>query len=84
LEVLKKRKKESRAYTPHQAMGAEIAEILGDEAHTALYIKLAKEHDAQALLRLAKDVATRHGVDNKGAYFMKIFHEDFNDKQQKR
>jgi len=45
---------------------------LNDEAHKSLYIKLAKEHNTEQLLSLAKDISTRTNVANKGAYFMKI------------
>lgn len=72
LSELKKRSKESRAYTKHQVMGLEIAQILGDEPHKALYIKLAKNRDANELRRLAQEVAERHNIKNKGAYFMKL------------
>jgi len=74
MELLKKRAKESRVYASHQMTGLLIAEILGDEKHRSLYIKLAKNNDADALLKLAKDVADRKNVENKGAYFMKLFH----------
>lgn len=73
-EILK-RKKTSRAYTPHQFTGLIIADMLGDRAHKSLYIKLAKEHGNQLLLELAGDVVTRKNVKNKGAYFMKLFYE---------
>ena len=70
LNALKKRRKESRAYTKHQLTGLEIAEILGDNAHKALYIKLAKERGGEQLFALAKTIAQKKGVRNKGAYFM--------------
>ena len=44
-----------------------------DERHKALYIKLAKENDAERLLALAKDIAERKNVQNKGAYFMRVW-----------
>jgi hypothetical protein len=72
LAKLEKRGKESHIYTKYQLVGLEIAEILGDEKHKSLYIKLAKEHGSDRLRRLAKDVADRTGVKNKGAYFMKM------------
>lgn len=72
---LAERAKKSRAYTPHQALGLEIAEILRDRAHKALYIKLAKEHNPERLLRLAKSVAERPQVKKRGAYFMKLLHD---------
>jgi hypothetical protein len=72
LEELARRGKESHVYRKYQLVGLEISQILADEKHKALYIKLAKEHDADRLMRLAKDVATRGAVKNKGAYFMTI------------
>jgi len=74
LEELKKRKGESKVYKEYQLVGLLIAEILEDEEHKALYIKLAKENDQDKLLKLAKSVAERKDVLNKGAYFMKLFH----------
>jgi len=73
LEELKKRKGESKVYKEYQLVGLLIAEILEDEEHKALYIKLAKENDQDKLLKLAKSVAERKDVLNKGAYFMKLF-----------
>lgn len=70
IEKLKKRAKESRVYKKYQLIGLEIAQALGDEKHKSLYIKLAKEGNAEKLLRLAKEIGERKGVRNKGAYFM--------------
>ena len=75
-----KRAKVSKVYTPFQAIGVELADILGDRAHTPLYIRIAKTHpDHQSLMSLAKDISTREGVANRGAYFMKMLFkkEDF-------
>jgi len=69
---LKRRGKESHVYKKYQLIGLEISQILADEKHKALYIKLAKETDADTLMRLAKDVAERPNVKNKGAYFMSL------------
>ncbi len=74
LELLKKRAKESKVYSSHQMTGLMLAEILNDEKHKSLYIKLAKEKDPQKLMELAKSVAGRKNVANKGAYFMKLLH----------
>ena len=46
--------------------------MLSDIPHKSLYIKLAKEYDGQALLRLAKDVVERRDVKNPAAYFMTL------------
>ncbi|MEK7077168.1 MAG: hypothetical protein AAB967_02975 [Patescibacteria group bacterium] len=81
LQTLQERRKEGHVYQPFQQAGLDIAEILGDMKHKALYIKLAKEHNPQTLLSLAKDVAERRGVKNKGAYFMKVFYENLNNRK---
>lgn len=75
LEDLRKRSQTSRAYQKHQVLGLEIAETLGDPEHKALYIKLAKMHNPELLLRLAKGIAERPSVRNPGAYFMRLVQE---------
>jgi hypothetical protein len=75
LTELKRRGKESHVYRKYQLVGLEISQILQDEKHKALYIKLAKENDADQLMMLAKDVAERQNVKNKGAYFMTVLKE---------
>ncbi|MBI2035529.1 MAG: hypothetical protein HYT12_02505 [Candidatus Liptonbacteria bacterium] len=75
LEKLKERGGESKAYTKHQLVGLEIAALLDDFSHKSLYIKLAKELGADRMLEMAKDVATRANIKNKGAYFMRIVHD---------
>jgi len=75
LEKIKERMGESRVYRDFQMIGLEVAEILDDTAHKALYIKLAKRVGGEAMLGLAKDVAQRQGIKNKGAYFMKLLSE---------
>ena len=74
-ELLKKRAKESRVYSSHQLVGLMLAEILKDEKHKSLYIKLAKEYDADKLIKLAKDIAEKKTVKKKGAYFMRILYK---------
>lgn len=69
---LRRRAKESHVYRKYQLVGLAIAETLKDERHKALYIKLAKEHDGERLLALAKDIAERRNVKNRGAYFMSL------------
>ncbi|MDO8574649.1 MAG: hypothetical protein Q7R86_03415 [bacterium] len=73
LTELKKRAKESKVYRKYQLVGLEVAQILQDDKHKSLYIKLAKDGDGEAMMRLAKDIAERSGVKNKGAYFMKLW-----------
>jgi hypothetical protein len=72
LREIRRRAKESRVYTKHQLVGLLIAEILEDDEHKSLYMKLAKERDADELLALAKSVAENKRVKNKGAYFMRV------------
>ena len=67
---LKERRGESRIYQKHQLVGLEIAGLLGDKAHKSLYIKLARENDGEALLRLAREISRMGHVAKKGAYFM--------------
>jgi len=76
LKNLKQRGKDSRIYRKYQLRGLEIAQILGDEKHKSLYIKLAKDRSGDELLRIAKDVAERREVKNKGAYFMKVLQNE--------
>jgi hypothetical protein len=78
---LKRRAKESHVYRNYQLMGLEIADILNDRPHKALYIKLAKEGNARRLLAVAKDVAERKDVKNRGAYFMRIAMEKVESKK---
>ncbi|OGM92641.1 hypothetical protein A2935_03955 [Candidatus Wolfebacteria bacterium RIFCSPLOWO2_01_FULL_47_17b] len=75
LKTLEKRVKSNRIVKEFQDTALIIAELLDDTKHTALYMKLAKEHPKQELLRIAKDVAERHEVSHKGAYFMGILKE---------
>lgn len=76
LNKLKKRAQESHVYRKYQLMGLEIAQVLKDEKHKALYIKLAKERGGDRLLQIAKDVAERRDVKNKGAYFMRVLESE--------
>lgn len=75
LEELKRRSKTSRVYKSYQLTGLEIANILEDWQHKSLYIKLAKKHGG-ALLGIAKSVAEKKDVKNKGAYFMRVIQKD--------
>ena len=72
LERLKERGKTSRVYREYQLVGLMVAEVLGDEKHKSLYIKLARKHGSERMLQLAKSVAERKEVRNKGAYYMKL------------
>ncbi len=73
LASLRARKTESKAYQPHQHVGVEIAQILSDKKHVGLYIRLCTQYDPHSLLAIAKDIAEKKNVKNKGAYFMKIY-----------
>lgn len=75
LKNLKEKRKKSRVYSRHQSIGLALGEILEDRSHKILYISLAKKYDPDRLLALAKDIAQREGVKNRGAYFMKVFKE---------
>lgn len=75
LEKIKDRAKKTRVRTKHQMIGLEIADILGDRRHKALYMKIAKENGSDEALSLAKSVAENGAVKNKGAYFMKVWSE---------
>lgn len=72
IETLKERAKKSHVYRKYQLTGLTIARLLNDEKHKSLYIKLAKEHNNQHLLSIAKDVSERKKIQNKGGYFMRV------------
>lgn len=74
-DILKERVEKSRSYHPHQVMGLEVATLLEDLKHKALYIKLAKKHGSDKILRLAKMVAENKNIKNKGGYFMKVLYD---------
>ena len=76
LKTIKERTKKSHVYKKYQFTGLLIAELLNDEKHKALYIKLAKEQNPDILLSIAKDVSERKQIKNKGAYFMKILSKE--------
>lgn len=71
---LLERRADSRAYSKHQVLGLMIAELLGDFAHKSLYIKLAKEQNAEKLLGIAKEISGKKNIKNKGGYFMRVIH----------
>lgn len=84
LEELKKRNKESHVYKKYQMIGLMLSEILRDEEHKALYIKLAKERDEEELMSLAKSIAEKKDVKNKGAYFMRVLFDGDKNKKIKK
>lgn len=71
-KLLKERSKTSRVYKPHQMTGLALAEILDDREHKSLYMRLSKIYDNHELIRLAKNLAERKNIENRGAYFMKV------------
>lgn len=77
IKKLKQRGKESHVYKKFQLIGLEIAGLLDDNKHKALYIKLCKEKNPETLLAIAKDVADRKKIENKGGYFMKVLQIKF-------
>ncbi len=79
LKTLKERAKKSRVYKKYQFTGLLIAQLLNDEKHKSLYIKLAKKHSGDHLLSIAKDVSERKKIENKGAYFMKVLMKTYPD-----
>lgn len=83
MERIKTRSKDTRISKPYQLIGLEIADILDDRRHKALYIKWAKEKNPIELLRVAKEVEEKKDVKNKGAYFMRVVTGEPPDKQEK-
>lgn len=75
LKTLEARGAPHRVTRSFQLIGLEIATILRDLEHRSLYIKLSKELDPSVLLNLAKQVAERRGVKNRGAYFMSLLED---------
>ncbi|MBU6141596.1 hypothetical protein KGO95_00570 [Patescibacteria group bacterium] len=75
VKTLKERVKKSRVYVPFQSTGLLLAELLHDQEHKSLYMRIAKLYDNTQLIRMAKDLAERKNVDNRGAYFMKMLSE---------
>ena len=71
-DLLKERSKKSRVYRRHQLTGLELAAILEDAKHKSLYMKLSKIYDNSEMLRLARNLAERKNIENKGAYFMRM------------
>lgn len=81
-KTLEERARDARVSHPHQLIGLEIAEILRDDRHRALYIKLAKLHDGEWLLGLAKRIRENNTVKRKGAYFMRLVANQWTQKKQ--
>lgn len=72
IKTIKERAAKSKVYKKYQLIGLIIAQLLADEKHKSLYIKLAKEHNPDHLLSIAKDVSERKQIKNKGGYFMRV------------
>lgn len=75
MKEIAERAKKNRVYRKYQSTGLALAEILEDAEHKALYIRLAKQHDEEKLLTMAKNVAEGKDIKNRGAYFMKLLKE---------
>jgi peptide deformylase len=73
LEKIKERTKKSRVYSRHQMIGLMIADILEDRSHKALYMKMARTENGEKMLYMAKSIAENPKVNNKGAYFMRLW-----------
>ncbi len=72
LTEIKTKSKKSKIYKDYQMTGILISQILQDQKYKSLYIKLAKMHNKEKLLYLAKSVSENKNVLNRGAYFMKL------------
>jgi len=83
LEHLKERGKESHVYKSFQLTGLEVADMLGDREHKALYIKLAKQYTSMQLMSVARRISDMKGINNKGAYFMKVFFSEYGKEKKK-
>lgn len=84
IDLIKERSKKNRVVTKHQLVGLNVAEILSDRSHKALYMKLAKENNPDLLLAIAKGVAENGNIKNKGAYFMRVWKERHGNSNDKR
>ena len=76
-KLIKERGGQSRVYVKHQWIGLLLAQMLEDEKHKSLYMKLAKKYSEEKLFNLAKSIAENKKIKNKGAYFMKVWHEKY-------
>ena len=72
IKKLRERGAKSHIYRKHQLTGLTLSKILQDEKHKILYMRLAQMYDETELTSLAKRIAERDGIRNKGAYFMKL------------
>ncbi|PIT93239.1 MAG: hypothetical protein COU06_00885 [Candidatus Harrisonbacteria bacterium CG10_big_fil_rev_8_21_14_0_10_38_8] len=72
LSELNKRSQNKRVTTDYQLTGLEVAMMLRDMKHKALYIKLAKQHGSDKIIAIAKTVLERKDIKNPGAYFMTL------------
>ena len=75
IKLLEERSKTSKVYKPYQLTGLFLAELLEDQDHKSLYIKLAKNYDNTELMIAARNIADRENIQNKGAYFMRMLKE---------
>jgi hypothetical protein len=74
LDKIRERAKKSRVHSRHQMIGLMVAEALGDKTHLALYMKMAREgSNGERMLYMAKSIAENSKINNKGAYFMRLW-----------
>ncbi|MDO8584760.1 MAG: hypothetical protein Q7R85_01410 [bacterium] len=76
LKTIADRKNGGHIFRSYQFIGLEVAKLLADEPHKALYIKLAKQFGTEKMMTLAKSVAEINNIRNKGAYFMKLLYSN--------
>lgn len=74
-DIIKERSKKSHVYKKYQLTGLLMAQLLNDEKHKSLYIRLAQKYNNEKLMSLAKDVSLRKKIENKGGYFMVVFNK---------
>jgi hypothetical protein len=73
LDKIRERAKKSRIHSRHQMIGLMVADTLEDQGHKALYIKMARDENGEKMLYMAKSIAENPKIENKGAYFMKLW-----------
>ncbi len=78
LKTLQERAAKRNITQEFQLIGLEIAVVLHDLEHKSIYIKYAKAYGSDKMLALAKDIASRRGVENPAGYFMTVVSNEFN------
>jgi len=83
LDIIKERAAKSHVYKKYQLTGLTISQLLNDESHKSLYIKLAMQYNNNRLMEIAKDISERKNIENKGGYFMVMLKTKLPPKSQK-